>query len=229
MLRQLPRAVVGWDLSPRGNNLCFPRSKAEISLVGGKFSFSIDEVEESGGIGRRFSMDSVGDRETIQRERKEQFIGRVVNRLDHKNRVFFPARFKNVLISRWKTKPKLVIASNGFDPCLVLTEESEWFRGNEDLNELPLQNKKAAMVRRVIAGLAEECELDSQGRITIPVVLQNFAHLEGEVLFVGCGRCVELWNPKLFEEHLQELLNNAEQLVGGAGGGNGEGTQEGDK
>ena len=45
-------------------------------------------------------------------------------------------------------------------------------------------------------------EMDNNGRILIPKNMLNYAQLDKDLVLVGVGNRVEVWNPKLYEQHL---------------------------
>lgn len=47
-----------------------------------------------------------------------------------------------------------------------------------------------------------DASLDSQGRITIPQHLAERAGIEKEVLFVGAGEVIEMWDPGTYREYV---------------------------
>ena len=50
-------------------------------------------------------------------------------------------------------------------------------------------------------------ELDGSGRFLIPKQMLNYAQLEKQVVVVGMGNKVELWNPELYKEQLYDNQN----------------------
>jgi MraZ protein len=49
-------------------------------------------------------------------------------------------------------------------------------------------------------GHAAEVEQDASGRILVPVTLRQFAHLDKQVMVVGQGKKLELWDEKRWHE-----------------------------
>lgn len=47
-----------------------------------------------------------------------------------------------------------------------------------------------------------ETSIDGQGRITIPQHLAEFAGIDGEVVFVGAGDAIEMWEPGRYRDYL---------------------------
>ena len=45
-------------------------------------------------------------------------------------------------------------------------------------------------------------ELDTNGRFLLPRNMLSYAQLEKEVMLVGTGNKVEIWNPSIYEKHL---------------------------
>jgi len=44
--------------------------------------------------------------------------------------------------------------------------------------------------------------LDAQGRITIPQHLSQHAGIEKDVLFVGAGEVIEMWDPETYRQYV---------------------------
>ncbi len=47
-----------------------------------------------------------------------------------------------------------------------------------------------------------EAAPDAQGRISVPPHLAELAGIEQEVVFVGAGDVIEMWDPKRYEEYV---------------------------
>lgn len=144
--------------------------------------------------------------------RGDQFIGRFTNKIDAKGRTFLPAKLKPLVFSRWSHRPDLVLTVMGFDRCLVLVDRKSWFERRARFSGMEWLDADAARLRR-LSSLAEEVSLDKNDRIIIPPFLREFARLEDEVLFVGCEEYLELWNPQLAKEDLDELLKDTGSLI----------------
>ena len=48
-----------------------------------------------------------------------------------------------------------------------------------------------------------EASVDQQGRITIPDALSGLAGIEREVLFVGAGEVIEVWEPGRYAAYVE--------------------------
>lgn len=115
---------------------------------------------------------------------KNGLVGNHTHTLDAKNRVFFPAKFREELGS------PIVITIN-VDKCLSAYSESEWENFVAKLESYPKSQVKT--VKRIFCGNARKVNPDAQGRVMIDKELLQFAGIEDSVTFVGCGDCVELW------------------------------------
>ena len=115
---------------------------------------------------------------------KNGLVGNHTNSLDSKNRVFFPAKFREELGS------PIVITINP-DKCLTAYSVSEW----DNFVATLVSNSKARTkeLKRAYCGAAQKVIPDGQGRVMIDKALLTFAGIEDSITFVGCGDCVELW------------------------------------
>jgi len=111
-------------------------------------------------------------------------LGKYTHTLDAKNRVFFPAKFREDLGS------PIVITVN-VDGCLSAYSLAEWSNYTEKLKELP--KTQVRDITRFICGNAQKSVPDGQGRVMLSKDLVEYAGLTGEVTFIGCGDRVELW------------------------------------
>lgn len=124
------------------------------------------------------------------------FRGSHVHSIDAKGRTSLPARFREVLAKRGET---CIVVTTAFDACLDAYPLREWETFEEKLAEKSQFDPRLAPLRRRYVGRAQECEIDKLGRLLLPAELRKYGGLEGDVLWVGVGRRLELWNPQRFE------------------------------
>ena len=48
---------------------------------------------------------------------------------------------------------------------------------------------------------AQPLTIDGEGRVVLPEKLKQYAHITGDVAFVGLGAMFQLWDPARYEEH----------------------------
>lgn len=126
------------------------------------------------------------------------FTSEYESKLDSKGRLVLPARIKAQLP---EGGGELVIR-RGFESCLILYPMVEFrkvFSKISGLNEFNEEYRK--LQRNFLSGVVT-VELDSNGRFLIPRNMLAYARIEREVMLVGIGNKVELWNPAAYEKHL---------------------------
>lgn len=122
------------------------------------------------------------------------FLGQQLNTLDSKARLTIPAKYREL------SAPALVVTRHPSEVCLIAMTIVEWTRFAEKLNALPMVDDDSALLRRVIYGAAEELRLDGQGRVLLSQRLREYAHIENELLVVGVGTHMEIWNPAAWSD-----------------------------
>jgi len=126
--------------------------------------------------------------------------------MDKKRRISVPAKMRANLGER-------VVVTKGVDECLELYPVKEWERKAEYLQNLPTARRETRALIRVILGSASEIELDKLGRILIPEYLTDYAELKKEVIVVGLGNRIELWNSERWEEYRSKAEDNLPALI----------------
>lgn len=81
----------------------------------------------------------------------------------------------------------------------------------------PTYQSECQKILPFLSGGASACEVDRQGRILLPSVLRDFAGLEKEVVLVGVGSRIEIWNKATWAEKnvyddMEEIAENMEGL-----------------
>ncbi|QNM05573.1 division/cell wall cluster transcriptional repressor MraZ [Qiania dongpingensis] len=139
-----------------------------------------------------------------------QFMGEYNHTMDAKGRLIVPARFREAGGDKF-------IVTKGLDGCLFVFTEEKWDSVVSSMENLPVTQGKARKFARFLMGGAGECEVDKQGRILIPNNLRAYAHLEKDVVLVGVGSRVEIWNRDTWEEanvydEIEEIAEDLEEL-----------------
>ena len=114
-------------------------------------------------------------------------IGEYEHSLDTKGRLIMPAKLREDIGEKF-------IITKGLDGCLFGFSQSEWTNFEEKLKTLPLTNKNARDFVRFFLSGAIECEIDKQGRFLIASNLREYATMEKEVVIIGVGTRIEIWN-----------------------------------
>ncbi|SDL39117.1 division/cell wall cluster transcriptional repressor MraZ [Halarsenatibacter silvermanii] len=134
------------------------------------------------------------------------FMGEYHHKLDSKGRVIMPAQFREILDDSF-------VITRGLDNCLFLYPPPEWKKLEEKLNSLPLTKKDARTFTRFFLSGASECSFDSQGRISLPQNLRNYANLDEDIVIAGIGRRIELWASDRWEDFLQDAEESHEDIA----------------
>lgn len=127
------------------------------------------------------------------------FTSEYESKLDAKGRLILPARIKAQLPDEGGTE---LVVRRGFERCLILYPMVEFKKVFSKISGLSEFNEEYRTLQRNFFSGTATVELDSSGRFLIPKNMLTYAQLEKDVMLVGMGNKVELWNPTLYEKHL---------------------------
>ena len=133
-------------------------------------------------------------------------IGEYEHSLDAKGRLIMPAKLRSDIGDRF-------IITKGLDGCLFGFSQSEWTNFEEKLKTLPLTNKNARDFVRFFLSGATECEIDKQGRFLIPNNLREYANMEKEVIIIGVGTRIEIWNREKWNKYNSDENISADSIA----------------
>ncbi|MEJ2429928.1 MAG: division/cell wall cluster transcriptional repressor MraZ [Deltaproteobacteria bacterium] len=137
------------------------------------------------------------------------FRGRSIHTLDAKGRIRIPARFRDILKTRYEDR--LVITN--LDRCLVAYPLPEWEIIEEKLGSLSLVRQDVKAFQRFFISGASECNFDKQGRVLIPQTLRDQASLEREVVLAGMLRSFEIWSKDYWDQEIKTAHDNFSQIT----------------
>ncbi len=141
--------------------------------------------------------------------------GKYECKLDPKGRLVLPAKIKGNLP---EASGNSVVLMRGFEPCLVLYPKVEWKIIYDKVAGLNEFNEEYRHFQRNFFRGNTEIDLDNVGRFVVPKTMSRYAGLESEVIVVGLGNRVEIWNPERYEEFLikdqAQFSQLAQQFLG---------------
>jgi len=130
------------------------------------------------------------------------FLGEFRHSLDDKSRLALPARF------RARLEVGLVMTT-GSDKCLLVYPMDEFTVLFEKVSALPVMGHESSTLRRMLFTNAHDAVPDKQNRVVVPQKLREFAQITNEVVVVGVGKFVELWNPAEWDRARDEVREHA--------------------
>lgn len=127
------------------------------------------------------------------------FKGRYSYSVDSKGRIALPAKLrKNVSPAANDT----FIITRGFEQCLFVYPQDEWNKVEDSVRSLSPSNPQHRFFVRTLLQWATDVQLDGQARITVPQDLLKFAGIENEVVILGVMERIEIWNPNIYEQYM---------------------------
>jgi MraZ protein len=143
-------------------------------------------------------------------ERVGVFLGEFTHSIDNKGRLTIPAKFRAELAQG-------LVMTHGIDHCLAIYSLSEWDRLSTKVSALPVTDRRARSLRRLVFANACDAALDRQGRVIIPLRLRQATKLDGDVVGTGLDTYIEVWNPQDWEREREHVAGDEaayEQLAG---------------
>ena len=138
------------------------------------------------------------------------FLGNYLLILDDKGRLAVPRKYRPRLCPEGSSpKPRVIATKNPNAHCLVVYPLKEWEILTDEMAQHPGLKpgagreaaREAEELERELFGKAEDCTIDSQGRVLVPPDLRRDADLTRHVRVVGRSRVFELWDETMWSQH----------------------------
>ena len=128
-------------------------------------------------------------------------LGEYYHQLDEKNRIRLPSKLKAQLGEKY-------VVLKGSNSCLFVFSQNELETTiNEKLKALPLSDIKAQKSVRMLFSSCYEVEEDNQGRFLLPAYLREFAGIKKNVVSIGAGNRVEIWDEEAWKRYNEDTAD----------------------
>ncbi|CAN7472485.1 division/cell wall cluster transcriptional repressor MraZ [Rhizobacter sp. LjRoot28] len=131
-----------------------------------------------------------------------RFQGQSALTLDAKGRVTVPARQRDVLLA--EAGPQLTLTKSPAG-CLFVFPRPVWNTFRDKLIALPMS---ADGWKRIFLGSAMDVDIDASSRVLISPELRAAARLTKDVVLIGMGSRLELWNADAYAEQEAKVLES---------------------
>ena len=137
------------------------------------------------------------------------FRGTFDHTLDAKNRLTVPARYRATL-----AEGVVLAMPVDLKPCVGVWRPQDYESYTaRALADLPPLSSRLTELERFFYGSSHDSELDAAGRIMVPGFLGEHASLRKEVVVVGAGDRMELWDRAAWSEHRTTLLSGVAEVT----------------
>ena len=139
------------------------------------------------------------------------FFGEYPYKVDEKGRLPLPPKFRRQI------KDTAVLA-RGTEKCIAVYPLAEWKRLADSLAARAVTSAGLRKLNRAIFGSAFSASFDSQGRLTLPFALRNYADIVDSAVVVGTNQYIELWSEEAWKSEKESAEEQASQIMESLGG-----------
>lgn len=152
---------------------------------------------------------AAGSPDPVQQEQQDLpplLLGTYTPRMDAKGRLALPAKFRSQLSGRF-------VLARGQERCVYLLPAGEFRRMAGRIQKVSVGNKATRDYLRVFLSGAVDEEADSKGRVMIPPMLRDYAHLDREIAVIGVGTRAEIWDKATWDAYLSDREEDYSQIA----------------
>jgi MraZ protein len=128
--------------------------------------------------------------------------------IDDKGRMAIPSRYRQRLTS--EADGNLVLTLNPLDRSIWIYPLNNWEQIEAKLAELSEFDIRSRRMKQMMRGYACDCQLDTQGRVLIPLELRGYASLQKQVVILGQGNKFEVWDQSKWEQERDLWLSQVD-------------------
>ena len=134
------------------------------------------------------------------------YFGSFVHNLDDKGRLMIPRKMREELGYK-------VYIMKGFDGSLSLYNEERYQKLIEEFTKLSFNQQKVRDYLRLQFASTYEMEVDKLGRVQLPTALLTKYNISKEVLVLGIGDHIEVWDKAKYEEYENGIRDEFESIA----------------
>lgn len=134
------------------------------------------------------------------------FFGNYSHSLDEKGRLVIPRKMRDDLGNH-------IFIMKGFDGALAIYKEEAFSAVVEELKRYSFLKKENRDYLRIKLASIVELEVDKMGRVQIPTAILAKYHINKDVVVLGAGDHIEVWDNESYEKYLASIEDNFEDIA----------------
>jgi MraZ protein len=136
----------------------------------------------------------------------KMFFGFYEHTLDDKGRLVIPRKMRE------EAGVKVYILK-GYDGALSIYKQSTFEKLVEEINSLPYNKKESRAFLRIQLSSVCDLDVDKAGRVQIPTQLLSKYNIGKQVVVIGAGDHIEVWDQATYAKYEAEAEANFEDIA----------------
>jgi MraZ protein len=145
------------------------------------------------------------------------FRGTFEHALDAKHRLTIPAKFRATLADGVVLAASPETAKEAPRSIAIWTPEAYDAYTSATLTGLNPLSSTARDLKRFFFGFSHDTELDSANRVMIPPKLMDYARLDKDVVVIGSGECLEVFDRTSYATYSNDVLTRVPDIAASLG------------
>ena len=134
------------------------------------------------------------------------YFGSFTHNLDEKGRLMIPRKMREELGYK-------VYIMKGFDGSLSIYNEDRYQELVKEFSRLSFNQAKLRDYLRIQFASTYEMDVDKLGRVQLPTALLNKYNIGKEVMVLGIGDHIEVWDKAKYEEYENSVRDSFESIA----------------
>ena len=134
------------------------------------------------------------------------FFGSFAHTLDEKGRLMIPRKMREELGFK-------VYIMQGYDGSLSVYNENRYQKLVVEFENLPFNQRKNRDYLRLQFASTHEMDVDKLGRVQLPAALLNKYGISKEVLVLGIGDHIEVWDRAKYDAYEESIKDDFESIA----------------
>lgn len=134
------------------------------------------------------------------------FFGNYSHSLDEKGRLVIPKKMREELGNK-------IFIMKGFDGALAIYQESSYSRVVEELEKYSFNKKENRDYLRLKLASIVDLDVDKMGRVQLPTAILGKYHINKDVIVLGVGDHIEVWDKERYEEYMTSIEDEYENIA----------------
>ena len=134
------------------------------------------------------------------------FFGNYSHSLDEKGRLVVPKKMREELGNK-------IFIMKGFDGALAIYQLSAYDKVMEELQKYSFNKKENRDYLRLKLASIVDLDVDKLGRVQLPTAVVNKYHINKDVIVLGAGDHIEVWDKARYEEYMTSIEDEYEEIA----------------